>query len=935
MEVFEMKKKKRSQTKARVALAAMICLIMGSIGSTSVFAAAGEVPEKGWDRLIGGSGSDQFNEVAAASGGGFLAAGSTVDNPDNPQQLAARDTDGMLVKSDAKGTILWKKFLGGAGDDILNDVVELADGSILVVGSTTSSASGDIQSTNKGSTDTLLAKYSAGGALVWVKTTGGDKIDCLNDAIPTADGGFLAVGYSQSSANGTIYDKNNGTDTYDGYIVKFNAAGNIQWDNLFGSPEFDYFYSVVQTGDGGFVVAGNANGGGNGVNTGGEITDVPSVDQLMPNDALLVKFDENGFPVWDNLFGSSSADAFYGLSSTPDGGFLAVGNAGAVDGDVTTGESNGLGTALAVKFNSAGVAQWNRAFSAEGYANLHDVVMDKDGNYVAVGVTMGQSGGTGYDGLVANISSNGALNDTRVVGGKGGELLYGITMDQTGHLLAGGTSSSSQTGMIHSVSNGGFDGLLCYFGQSEYQVAFEENGGAEVADQVVAFGNPVAGSVSTQKTGHTFTGWFADAELTKPFSLTTQILQDTTLYAGWSVNRYDVIFNENGGTLVEDQTALYETLAVEPPAPERYGYTFAGWYTNRDCTGPWSFATDKVISTTTLYAKWAINQYTVTFDSMGGTGVDPIKSNYLTSIQPPASPTRTGYTFAGWYTGTCYQEPWDFPSNKLTGDVILYAKWTPNTYYIKFKGNGATSGTMTAQTMAYGTSKALTSEAYKKTGYSFLGWATSSTGPVVYKNGVKVKNLTAVNGASVTLYAKWGAPIKSAASAGYNKIKVTWAYAGSATSYKIYRATKATGTYKLVYTAKSTARSWTNTGLATGKTYYYKVYPVAKTKTYAHKLYKLAKPIPGTPVVTVTKASSKSIRINWTGVSGATRYQVYRATSATGIYKLVYTASPKLRSWTNSGLTAGKTYYYKVVAYHLEKTSRVYGKYSIVKSCKL
>jgi len=237
--------------------------------------------------------------------------------------------------------------------------------------------------------------------------------------------------------------------------------------------------------------------------------------------------------------------------------------------------------------------------------------------------------------------------------------------------------------------------------------------------------------------------------------------------------------------------------------------------------------------------------------------------------------------------------------------------------------------------MTYNVSKALTADAFKKTGYTFLGWAKTSTGSVAYKDKASVKNLTATNKATVNLYAKWGAPILSAKSNSYNSIKVSWAAAGSATSYKIYRATSATGTYALVHTSASTTRSWIDTGRTTGKNYYYKVHPVAGGTTYKFSTYKYAKAVPATPTATLSKYSSTSIKVSWTGVSGATRYQIYRATSATGTYTYQYTTSSTARSWVNTGLTAGKTYYYKVRAYHLEGPTKVYGSFSAVKYLKI
>jgi uncharacterized repeat protein (TIGR02543 family) len=404
-----------------------------------------------------------------------------------------------------------------------------------------------------------------------------------------------------------------------------------------------------------------------------------------------------------------------------------------------------------------------------------------------------------------------------------------------------------------------------------------------------------------------------------------------------------ITFDSQGGSAVPVQLITYGSIGTRPEPPVKYGYQFQGWYLDSAYATPWDFASDRVLKEVMLYAKWIPNNYVVNFNANGGSGTMPgVGTKYdVPCYLSKTDFTKTGYSFAGWSTAPdgSVEFPDESSVMNLTGErngtVTLYAIWRPNTYAIKFNDNGVTTGTMARLPMVYDVSKALTANTFKKNGYVFLGWATSSTGSVVYKDKASVKNLTATNGATINLYAKWGPPIVAAASYNYNSVKISWAAAGGATSYRIYRATSAAGSYTLVNVASATARSYVNTGLVTGKTYYYKVSVVAGGKTYHHSAYKSAKAIPSTPTVTLSKASTTSIKVAWTGVSGATRYQIFRATSATGTYSYQYTASSTARSWVNTGLTAGKTYYYKVRAYHLEGTTKVYGKTSAVKYLKI
>ncbi|MGG0176397.1 Ig-like domain-containing protein [Gottfriedia acidiceleris] len=172
-----------------------------------------------------------------------------------------------------------------------------------------------------------------------------------------------------------------------------------------------------------------------------------------------------------------------------------------------------------------------------------------------------------------------------------------------------------------------------------------------------------------------------------------------------------------------------------------------------------------------------------------------------------------------------------------------------------------------------------------------------------------------------------------AASSSYNSVKTSWAAVSGASGYEVYRATSSTGTYSKVVTTTST--SYSNTGLSTNKTYYYKIKSyrtVGSTKYYSnYSSVVSAKPIPAVPTnFNATRVNSSSIKLSWSTVSGASGYEIYRSTSSTGTYSLVKTTTAL--SYTNSGLTNGKTYYYKVRTYRTVGTIKVYSAWTVVKS---
>ena len=178
---------------------------------------------------------------------------------------------------------------------------------------------------------------------------------------------------------------------------------------------------------------------------------------------------------------------------------------------------------------------------------------------------------------------------------------------------------------------------------------------------------------------------------------------------------YTVTFDTNGGSAVESQTVAYGGQAAAPAAPAKPGYTFAGW--ERD--GKAYDFTAPVTANMTLTARWTANQYTITFDTDGGSAIEPITQDYGTAITAPEAPTKTGYTFAGWNPVL----PAAMPAENLT----ITAQWSPDIYAITYNLDGGTaSGNPDFYTVESG---AITLNAPEKACYVFTGWSgTDLTG---------------------------------------------------------------------------------------------------------------------------------------------------------------------------------------------------------------
>lgn len=216
---------------------------------------------------------------------------------------------------------------------------------------------------------------------------------------------------------------------------------------------------------------------------------------------------------------------------------------------------------------------------------------------------------------------------------------------------------------------------------------------------------------------------------------------NTTLYVKWSINSYTIHFQSNGGSFVNSITQNYGSTVTAPSNPTRQGYTFAGWYSDGELTSPYTFTTMPA-ENKVLYAKWTINQYTITFNSNGGTSVTSKTQAYMSSVTEPSSPTRTGYTFIGWFYDSGLTSQVSFPIEMPLNGTTLYAKWTINYYILKFF-NGAVE--LSSVYRAYGSAiPAPATNPTKidpKNRYVFAGWNTDPNATV----GMELGNMPANN----------------------------------------------------------------------------------------------------------------------------------------------------------------------------------------------
>ena len=231
---------------------------------------------------------------------------------------------------------------------------------------------------------------------------------------------------------------------------------------------------------------------------------------------------------------------------------------------------------------------------------------------------------------------------------------------------------------------------------NKYTITFDTNGGSEIAPITQDYGTEITAPDNPTRKGYTFKGWDKEIPETMPS-------ENITVKAQWKINQYTIAFDTNGGSEIAPITQDYGTKITAPDNPTRKGYTFKGW----DKEIPETMPAENI----TVKAQWKINQYTITFDTNGGSEITPITQDYGTKITVPDNPTRKGYTFKGWDK--------EIPETMPAENITVKAQWEINQYTITFDTNGGSE--IAPITQDYGTEITAPDNPTRK-GYTFRGW---------------------------------------------------------------------------------------------------------------------------------------------------------------------------------------------------------------------
>jgi len=342
-------------------------------------------------KTYGGTSPEWAHSVQQTSDGGYIVAGRIMS-------FGAGDFDIFLIKTDANGNVQWAKTYGGTSKDIAHSVRQTSDGGYIVAGYT--------ESFGAGGRDLFLIKTDANGNLQWAKTYGGIYWDEARSVQEISGGGYIVAGYKrppEAQWNGEFI------------LIKTDADGNLQWAKTYGGLGWDEAYSVQQTSDNGYIMAG--------------LTAAFAVGY----DVLLIKTDANGNLEWAKTYGIAHYDWAFSVQQTSDGGYIVAGYP----------ESSGANTrdVVLVKTDANGNVQWAKIYGGTDWDEARSVQQTSDGGYIVAGYTRSFGAGGG-DLFLIKTDANGNVQWAKTYGG--GSYDHAFSVRQTsdgGYIVAGQTGS--------------------------------------------------------------------------------------------------------------------------------------------------------------------------------------------------------------------------------------------------------------------------------------------------------------------------------------------------------------------------------------------------------------------------------------------------------------------------------------------------------------
>jgi len=351
-------------------------------------------------RTYGGGHQEWAYFVQQTSDGGYIVAGTT-------SSFGAGSSDAFLIKTDAYGNVQWAKTYGGISLEEFTSVQQTSDGGYIAAGYT--------DFCGMGLPDILLIKTDANGNVIWTKVYCGpfNFGDYANSVQQTSDGGYILAGITNSYAFIGTRDS--------AFLIKTDANGNIIWAKTYHLLYRTWAYSVQQTSDGGYIMAGYTH------------------DSSIVY-AFLIKTDANGNLIWAKIYGGIfNIMDVSNVSQTSDGGYIV---AGRIEATTAT-----MFDVFLIKTDANGNIQWAKTYGGTNWDGAYSVQQTSDGGYILAGYT-NSFGAGGYDPFLIKTDANGNLQWAKTYGGTGHDMFFHIQQTSDGGYIATGYTYSFGAGSL-------------------------------------------------------------------------------------------------------------------------------------------------------------------------------------------------------------------------------------------------------------------------------------------------------------------------------------------------------------------------------------------------------------------------------------------------------------------------------------------------------
>lgn len=352
----------------------------------------GPTGETLWNKTYGGDDDDRGEAIVATTDGGFLVSGysrsATGDVSANNGSY-----DHWMIRLDANGDKLWEKNYGYLGDDRAFTTLQTKDNGFLTAGfldvesyNGTNTQKDDLSQKNTaakhGVGEFWVHKLTPDGALEWERYYGGTSNDRAYDVIQTDDDGYMLVGATESFD----FDISNNNGSYDYWVIKIDALGELLWEKTFGGSGLETAYAITKSNDGNYLIAGDTR------------SDDGAISQALGNaDVWILKIDPSGVLLWEQTFGGTDYDTVRDIMTSSDGRYIVLGSTKSTDGTVS--KALGSNDLWLLKIDDNATVVWNASFGGRGFDFGYGVVEDANKNIISVGNTQSSDiSGTTYQG---------------------------------------------------------------------------------------------------------------------------------------------------------------------------------------------------------------------------------------------------------------------------------------------------------------------------------------------------------------------------------------------------------------------------------------------------------------------------------------------------------------------------------------------------------